>query len=248
LTENERVDSLLWRELSLIQRKDAFALSLDGVLLADFVTIKNKDVVGDLGTGNGALSLLLWCRAPEADFTGLEIQPGIAELARCNIKTNGLENKITIMTGDIKEASTLLGRGRFSLVVSNPPYGLTDAGRISSKPAMAAARSEIFCKLSDVVREGAALLNSGGRLALVHRPTRLGEICVLMEQYGVTPKRLKLVQPAPAKPPNLVLVEGIRGGRPGLHVEPTLMVYEKQGAYSAAMAEIFAGHDIKRKS
>ncbi len=241
MPENERTDSLLWRQLSLIQQKDTFALSLDGVLLANFVTIKNKDTVVDLGTGNGALPLLLWCRAPEASFTGLEIQPDIADLAQRNVSGNGLAEKIAIVTGDMKEASALLGRGHFSLVVSNPPYGLADAGRISPKPAMAAAKSEIFCKLSDVVREGAALLNSGGRLALVHRPTRLAEICVFMEEYGVVPKRLKLVQPVPDKPPNLVLIEGIRGGRPGLHVEPTLMVYEKPGLYSKAMKEIFAG-------
>ena len=100
-------------------------------LLADFVSIKNKDDVVDLGCGNGALPLLLSCRAPGAHFIGLEIQEEMADLARRNVMANDLAQKIDIVTGNMVEASALLGRGRFSLVLSNPPSGGEGAGRIS---------------------------------------------------------------------------------------------------------------------
>lgn len=247
MAATERVDSLLWQDMTLIQKKDAFSLGIDGVLLADFVSIKNKDDVVDLGCGNGALPLLLSCRAPGAHFIGLEIQEEMADLARRNVMANDLAQKIDIVTGNMVEASALLGRGRFSLVLSNPPYGEEGAGRISPEPARAAARSELYCKLFDVIREGAALLNSGGRLALVHRPARLPEICTLMEKNHIAPKRMRLVQPSASKAPNLLLIEGVRGGNPGLHVEPTLMVYDAPGVYSTDMQEIFNSHNKERR-
>lgn len=242
----ERKDLLHWGNLQLSQEELGFCLSLDGVLLADFVTIKQKDVIGDLGTGNGALPLLLYCRSPQSRFTGLELQPQMAALAHRNVAANHLEDSIKIVEGNLQQATMLLGKGRFTLVVSNPPFFTPGTGRLSPHPLKAAARSELFCTLEDVIREGSSLLNSGGRLALIHRPERLSEICVLMERYGVTPKRLRLVQPKAGANPNLLLMEGIRGGKPGLTVEAPLLVYEGENSYSAELEQILAGRKCRK--
>ncbi len=240
------MDLLRWGNLRLVQEEQAFCLSLDGVLLADFVTIKNNDNVGDLGTGNGALPLLLSCRACQAQFTGLELLPEMAALAQRNIAANGLTGRIRIIQGDLRQATQLLGKGGHQLVVANPPFFVRGQGRVSPNPAKAAARTELYCTLADVIREGAGLLNSGGRLALIHKPERLAELCVLCQQYGIALKRLRLVQPLPGQAPNLLLTEGVRGGKPGLTVETPLIVYQRPAEYSAEMQEIFAGRHCQK--
>lgn len=242
----QRIDWLRWGDLQLAQEEQAFRLSLDGVLLADFATIKQQDNVGDLGTGNGALPLLLSCRAPAAQFTGLELLPEMAALAKQNVAANGLTEQIRIVEGDLRQATQLLGKGGYQLVVANPPFFVAGQGRVSKNPAKAAARTELYCTLADVVREGAGLLNSGGRLALIHKPERLAELCVLCQQYGIALKRLRLVQPMQGQAPNLMLAEGVRNGNPGLCVEAPLIVYKQKAVYSTELLEIFAGRHCRK--
>lgn len=237
----ERQDDLRWRGLKIIQNPDWFCFSIDAVLLAYFVTLKSGDQAADLGTGTGVIPLLLAARSRQIHTLGLEIHPQVVEMAQRTVLLNQLDNLIEIRQGDIKTASQEVGRGKMNLVTCNPPYAKTCSGKVSGCSLKASARTEILCQLEDVIREGAALLNSDGRLALVHRPTRLTDILTLMRQYGVEPKRLRLVCPLPGKEPNLVLVEGIRHGRHSLAVEPPLFVYQRPKQYSAEMERIFRG-------
>ena len=239
IKQGERIDQLYWRGLKIIQQPQYFCMALDPILLADFTTVKPHDKVVDLGTGNGALPLLLWAKEPQAAFTGLEIMPNTADLAKRNVLFNNLAEHIRIVEGDIKEASLLLPKASFSLVVTNPPYAKKGSGRISPIPEVAAARTELHCTLEDVIRQAAALLNSDGRLAMVHRPDRLAEAIILMERYGVAPKRLRLVQPQQGKPPNMFLLEGVLHGKSGLQILPALILQEN-GAYRREVEAIFA--------
>lgn len=241
LEGKERVDSLLWRGLKIIQNPDWFCFSLDAVLLAYFATIKPGDRVVDLGTGTGVIPLLLVARTRKVNIIGLEIKAEIIGMARRTLLLNGLTEYISLVEGDIKNSAAILGRGQYDLVTSNPPYARASSGRISMSPIKAAARTEILCSLEDVVREGAGLLNAEGRLALIHRPSRLADVLFYMRQYGIEPKRMRLIHPRPEKEPNLVLVEGIKNGKKDLVVYPPLYVYDSPGAYSKEMTEIFSG-------
>ena len=241
LKDNERLDILGWRSLKIIQNPGWFCFSIDAVLLAHFVSLKAGDQVTDLGTGTGVIPLLLTARNKKIKALGLEIHPQVADMARRTVALNGLETWIEIREGDIKTAGQTLGRGKMNLVTCNPPYARASTGRVSACSLKASARTEILCNLEDVIREGAALLNSEGRLALIHRPARLTDILFLMRQYGVEPKRLQMIHPQPGKEPNLVLVEGIRQGKKNLAVDPPFYVYDQPGQYSAGMAGIFGG-------
>ena len=77
----------------------------------------------------------------------------------------------------------------------------------------AIARHEILCTLEDVVRTAAKLLKPGGYYCMVHRPFRLAEIITVMTAYKLEPKRMKLVYPYVDREPNMVLIEGCRGGK-----------------------------------
>ena len=109
LKENERLDDLQRNGLQIIQKTDGFCFGMDAVLLSAFVKVKPKQRVLDLGTGTGVIPILLEAKTPGEHFTGLEIQPDSADMARRSVALNGLTDKIDIVTGDIKDASKIFG-------------------------------------------------------------------------------------------------------------------------------------------
>ena len=115
-----------------------------------------------------------------------------------------------------------------------------DAGASGIDPR-AIARHEILCSFEDVVRAAAALLRPGGHLYLVHRPLRLAELIAKLCAGGLEPKRMRLVYPHVDKAPNMVLLDCVRGGAPELRVEPPLIVYDENGAYTPELLEIYYG-------
>ena len=83
-----------------------------------------------------------------------------------------------------------------------------------------------------MIKAAAYLLCEGGTFAMVHKPFRLAEIIRLMSEYRIEPKRMCMVQPYADKEPNMVLIEGNKGGRTMLKVEPALVVYNRDGSYT----------------
>lgn len=186
----------------------------------------------DLGTGTGIIPILLEAKTDGKHFTGLEIQEEIAKMAFRSVLLNKLEERITILHGDIKEASRLCGRASFDVVTSNPPYMVQQHGLKNPNTIKAISRHEIFCTLKDVVRETALLLKPGGRFYLVHRPRRLAEIICVLRDYGLEPKRMKLVHSFADREANMVLIEAVKGGGVMMKVEAPIIVFQEPGVYS----------------
>lgn len=239
LLEGERLDELHRNGYFIIQNPRKFCFGMDAVLLSGFAKVKPGETVLDLGTGTGIIPILLEAKTQGKHFTGLEIQPESADMARRSVAYNHLEDKITIETGNIRDASAQFGASSFHVVTTNPPYMTDHHGLANPNEAKAIARHEILCNLEDVIRESARLLKPQGRFYMVHRPFRLTEIMVLMRQYGLEPKRMKLVHPFVDKEPNMVLIEGLRGGNPRITVEKPLIVYREQGIYTDEIYEIY---------
>lgn len=160
-------------------------------------------------------------------------------MARRSVLYNHLEEKIKIITGDIKDASSLFGASSFDIITTNPPYMIGEHGLSSASEAKAIARHEVLCTLEDILRESAKLLRPGGRFYMVHRPFRLAEIMSRMVEYKIEPKRMQLVYPYVDKEPNMVLIEGLRGGKSRLTVEKPLIVYKEQGVYNDEIYDIY---------
>ncbi len=236
---HERVDDLQRSGRRIIQDPDRFCFGMDAVLLSGFANACKGEKVADLGTGTGIIPILMEAKTPAEHFTGLEIQAESADMARRSVALNHLEEKITIVTGDIKEASRLLGNGSFDVVTSNPPYMTVSKGLPNPDQAKAIARHEILCTLEDVVREASRLLRTGGRFYMVHRPFRLVEIFRIMTQYRIEPKRMQLIHPFIDREPNMVLIEGARGGGAMLKIERPLIIYEKPGVYTQDIYDIY---------
>ena len=239
LKDGERLDDLNRNGYHIIQDKNRFCFGMDAVLLSGFAQVKRGETVLDLGTGTGIIPILLAAKTQGAHFTGLEIQPDSADMAARSVAYNHLEDKIEIVTGDIKDASKLFGASSFDVVTTNPPYMIGQHGLQNPDEAKASARHEVLCTLEDVVRESAKVLRPGGRFFMVHRPFRLSEILGCMTQYGIEPKRMRLVYPFVDKEPNMVLIEGMRGAKKRMTVEKPLIVYKEQGKYTDEIYEIY---------
>ena len=239
LKENERIDDLERNGYRIIQDTHRFCFGMDAVLLSGFARVKNGANVLDLGTGTGIIPILLAAKTGAMHLTGLEIQEDSADMARRSVHLNGLQEKITIVTGDIKEAGSLFDAASFDVITCNPPYMTAQHGLTNPEGAKAIARHEILCTLEDVIAQAARLLKPGGNFFMVHRPFRLAEIIVLLRTYKLEPKRMQLVYPFVDKEPNMVLIEANRGGKPRMAVEKPLIVYREPGVYQEEIYEIY---------
>lgn len=239
LKEGERLDELHRNGYRIIQNSRKFCFGMDAVLLSGFARVKPGERALDLGTGTGIIPILLRGKTEGRDFTGLEIQEESADMARRSVAYNHLEESVSIVTGDIKEAAALFGAASFDVVTCNPPYMTGNHGLVNPEQPKAVARHEILCTLEDVVGQTARVLRPGGRFYLVHRPFRLAEILTLLVRYKLEPKRMRLVYPFVDKEPNMVLIEALSGGKSRITVEKPLIVYKKQGVYTDEIYDMY---------
>ena len=239
LKPGERLDNLERNGYKIIQHKDKFCFGMDAVLLSGFAKVLNEENVIDLGTGTGIIPILLEAKSDGRHFTGLEIQEETADMASRSVRYNHLQDKIKIVTGDIKEASSIFKKASFDVVTSNPPYMNDNHGLKNEDMSKAISRHEVMCTLVDVVRESTLLLKPGGRFYMVHRPHRLAEIIYTLKSYKLEPKRIKLVHPFVDKEANMVLIESIRGGKSMVKVEAPLIVYREAGIYTDEIYNIY---------
>lgn len=239
LKQGERLDDLQIKGYRIIQSPGRFCFGMDAVLLSSFAKVKTGERALDLGTGTGILPILLEAKNKGESYTGLEIQEESADMARRSVQYNHLEDKVRIVTGDIREAAALFGAASFHVITVNPPYMIGDHGLKNENEAKYIARHEVLCTLEDVLRESGKLLGNKGRFYMVHRPFRLAEILSGMSRHRIEPKRMRLVHPYIDKEPNMVLLEGVKGAHPRMTVEPPLVVYNKDGTYTEELLELY---------
>lgn len=229
----------LWENGPLFAQAGHFKIGTDSILLADFASPQGSKNCIDLGCASGIISLLMAVKNEKLKVTGLEILPEAASLAEENFAANSLTERCSVVNGDIKSCRRLFGNESFDAVVSNPPYFPKGSGPLSPDAGKAGARSEELCTLDDICAAAAFLLRTGGSLYIVHKPERLAEAMRCMAQHGIEPKRLRLVCHNADSAPNLVLIEGRRGGKPGLSIEPQLVLRNADGSESDEVRKIY---------
>ena len=237
--DGERLDDLQCKGYEIIQNGKNFCFGMDAVLLADFTNVRKGQRVLDLGTGTGIIPILLAAKTQGLHFTGLEIQPESADMAKRSVLWNQLEEKIAIVEGDIKEASGLFPAASFDVVTSNPPYMIAQNGLTNEYEPKNIARHEILCNLEDVVAAAAKLVKPGGSFFIIHKPFRTAEIFNTLMKYRMEPKRMRFVHPYVDKEPSMVMIEATRGGKSMIKIEPPLIVYAKKQQYSEEIYRIY---------
>ncbi len=235
----ERLDDLQCKGYQIIQDPKRFCFGVDAVFLSNFVTVKRGGRILDLGTGTGIIPILLAAKTEAAHITGLEIQKESAEMAARSVQLNGLEERITITEGDIKEAADIFSAASFDVITSNPPYMTHEHGLENAYEPKNIARHEILCNLEDVVRAAARLVKPGGSFFMIHKPFRLAEIFGMLMQYKLEPKHMRLIYPYVEKEPTMVMIEAVRGGRSRIKIEPPLIVYQEKGVYTEEVRRMY---------
>ena len=220
------------------QAEYGFKLGTDSVLLAHFTDPRRAKRILDLGCGAGVLTVLTACKAPNAQVQGIEIQPESAEVCRQNMAANGFDPD-SILVGDLREHRKLFAAGSFDLVISNPPSFAVKGGYNAPDEKRAMARDERSCTMDDLCKAAGYLVKWGGTFTVVHRPERLSELLCSLTKYGLEPKRLRMVQHKAAAAPNLSLVEAKRGGKPGLVIEPPLILSKDDGSDTEEVQKIY---------
>lgn len=236
---NERIDDLQRGGLRVIQRADAFRFGTDAVLLADFAAPRRHDRVCDLGTGTGIIPLLLYARENTISADAVEIQPDMADMAARSMAMNGLNEKIRVLPGDLCSIRTLLPHARYDLVTCNPPYGKAGGTLLNPDASKRLARHEESCAIEDVACAAAWLLQNGGRLCCVFPAARMIELSDAMRKYRMAPKRIRMVHSRVEKAAHLCLMEGMLDARPGLIIEPPLVIYDENNAYTPELRRIY---------
>ena len=222
---------------------DSYHFSTDTILLAHFSLPSGKKRCADLGTGCGTIPLLWLRENPNLDIAAVEIQNEACELARRTVEFNGLEQNLTIFNADLKELKGKLPFGAFDVVACNPPYKRGGSGIQNPEKSLTVARHETECTLDDICEAASNLLQFGGKFCLCQRPERLADVMESMRRFDLEPKRLRMVQQRPSKPPKLFLIEGRRGGKSGfLDVLPTLFIEDGSGGFSEEMMAIYGDY------
>lgn len=238
LGEHERLDDLQ-NGYYIIQDDRSFCFGADAVLLADFARVKPGETALDFCSGGGIVPILLKNKTAGAHFYGLEIQSESVRRGIRSVAYNRLERDITLVDGDVKEAESIFGAASMQVVTCNPPYMKAAHGLTNDRMQMTIARHEVLLSLDELLASAAKVLAAKGRFYMIHRPNRLAEIMGGMMRCCLEPKRMRLVYPYVDREPTMVMIEGLKGGRPQMTVEKPLIMFDAPGVYTDEILEIY---------
>ncbi|WP_297058428.1 methyltransferase [Thermosulfurimonas sp.] len=215
-------DVLFKGRLTVYQPRRGYRFSVESLLLAEFVRLRGRERLVDLGAGCGVISAVLALRYPGIRIWALEIQEILCRALRLTIRENALSGRVLPLRGDIRRPP--LRPGLFEAVVANPPFKPPHSGRLPPEESHLLARTETLATLSDFLRAARYLLKTGGRFFLIHTAHRAVEVLCGLREFGLEPKRLRWVHPRPGDEARFLLVEAIKGAAPEVRVDPPLFI------------------------
>ena len=198
------------------QGADGFKFSIDSLLLAEFVKVKDNLNILDMGTGNAPVPLILSLKT-NSKIVGMEIQEDIAELAQLSVKENNLEDQITIINADLKNIGEYYPKEYFDIITCNPPYFKESSSIINKSDYKSLARHEIAINLEIIFNLGFQYLKNNGILYMVHRPERLDEIIILANKYRLNVKEIAYILTNASLNPSLILVKCVKNSKMGIN-------------------------------
>ena len=230
----------IWKRQEYLKQLKKGSFSLDSVLLPNFVTLnKNIKNVLDIGSGNAAIPLILTTKT-DANITGIEIQEESYKLGKKSIEYNHLEDRINFINDDIKEYYKNIESDSFDTITCNPPYfKVNDKSRFNDSDYKTIAKHEVHLNLEDLFKIAKKLLKNNGNIAIVHRPERLIDIIEEMRKNNIEPKKVQFIHPGKDKESNILLIEGIKNGKPGLKILKPIYSHLDNGEYTDEIKEFF---------
>ncbi len=232
-------DTFFNGRLRIHQHPTGYRYSIDAVLLAGQVFPRSDDTILDLGVGCGIIALILAYRFPRVSIHGVEIQKELSDFAIRNVIANKMSNQIKIVHQDMKTLDTDSFPNKIDIVITNPPYYKVKTGRTNPDRQRAIARHEICITLKDIIVTARRLLPVKGKFVIIYPAERITALLTEMHQADIEPKKLRMIHSGWHTPAQLVIVTGMKGGRPGLKVETPLILYNLNNEYTEEVCKIF---------
>lgn len=229
--------TFLTGDYKVLQDDDGYLFSADSVLLANLAKIGIEDSVIDLGTGSGVLAILTAVKKGAKRVVGVEIDSATADMARRSVKMNKLDDKISIITGDVKCIKDLVRAGEFDKAICNPPYFSADDG-FGTEGVKATARKQGENTIDHFVKAGAYALKNGGDFFVVYKADRLVEVVTALHENGLEPKHITYIYPKLSKGVDTVIISAKKGGKTGLQ-SSTLILMDEEGKYLDKVKELY---------
>ena len=237
--EGERIDDLQREGLRILQKAKGFRFGTDAVLLSDFAFVRKWDNVADFGTGTGVIALLIAARHPLARVHAIELQSDMADMARRSVKMNGLEDRVSVYEGDLRDSPAMLGFGCLDAVVCNPPYNDPERSLPPEDENRLFSRSGSSVTIDEICRAAFLVLKSGGRLSVVFPAQGMLEMMNAMQKARLAPKRVRTVHGTAGHAPRLILIDAVKGGGSQLHWMPPLILKNADGTETEEYRRIY---------
>lgn len=216
IKDSERLDDLQFNNLYIIQNEQGYCFTSDAVALANFVSVKSGGKLVDLCSGSGVIGILATAKNTVKETTLVEIQECLAEMSQRSIEYNKLSN-IKVVNAPLQGIHKVIGMAVYDTVVCNPPYKKRGTAKlINENESIAIARHEIAVTIEEIIKEASLLLKYGGDFYIVNKEERLTDMMVLLRQYDLEPKVLKILPST--KGANIVMLKAKKGGKSGLAI------------------------------
>jgi tRNA1Val (adenine37-N6)-methyltransferase len=223
--DDETLDTFFGGKIQILQKRRGYRFSIDAILLSQFIKIRKNEKAIDLGTGCGILPLLLSHTTKAHSFVAVEIQRGLAELARKNVLLNHLDHRISVLNQDFRDLKNAFSAGSYDVVFSNPPYRKYRTGRVNPLMEKAVARHEIKGTIEDLISIASHLLPSKGRCYLIYPASRVVDLLYTLRSQRLEPKRLQFVHPHLDEGAKFILVESIKASGVELRILKPLFLH-----------------------
>lgn len=232
-------DTLFGGDLFVYQRKGGYRFSVDSVLLAHHALSDCGETLLDMGCGCGIMAFIMAHRCPDLKkVVGIEIQEGLANLARVAAEENSFSPEVSIVHGDILSALPKGSPTAFDTLISNPPYTPLGKGRVNPSSEKATCRHEFTLTLEALVARSAELIHGSGTCHFVYPVERLKELESACANHGLYPTRLRLVCSKSGDAPSRVLFSCSL--RPSSMVTlPPLVVHKADGSLTDEVNRLF---------
>lgn len=233
-------DILGYKNRKIYQDDEFFKFSLDGVLLANFITLKltTKNII-DIGTGTGIIPLLLSLKTNKK-IDAIEIQKELCDLFKKSIKYNNLQKQINLINEDIKDFSRKKSNlNKYDIVISNPPY----FSRTNIDSVKENAKHENLLNLDELIDASKRILKNNGSLYLVFDSKRIIELLEKLNNNNFAIKKIKFIHETVNKESDIVLVEATKNGKYMAKILPPFILYEKNGIMTSDYEKIYLGKE-----
>ena len=131
--------------------------------------LKNANII-DIGTGSGVVAISLAKYVEDARTVGVDISKKAVDVARKNLAEHSLEERVSIVNGNLLEQFIKRDINNIDIVVSNPPYikdkdmtGLSPEVKKEPTSALAAGK-EGLDYYKKIIPQAEKVLKKGGHI------------------------------------------------------------------------------------